>query len=897
MLLTKLFIPHAGNNIIHRTALFEKLNSGMCRKLILVSAPAGYGKTTLISDWISQNKIPAAWISLDNGDNDPSVLFSYLISGIQSIHPEFGHNILRLLKSPNPPTIESVADLLINDILNIHQDFLLVLDDFHLTKNSEIVNLITYFLHRIPINAHLVILTRSDPALSVSRLRSQNQLVELRASDLGFSANDISVLFNKKLKFNLSANDVNLLETKTEGWIAGLQLTALSIQGRNDISEFIQDLKGDNRYIMDYLMEEVLKIQSEEIKEFLLHTSILGQMSAPLCNALLKKNNSQEVLETLEKNNMFVIPLDEERTWYRYHHLFAELLKQRLYLNNNATITELHNRAIEWYQDNSLPTFAIEHAILTENFEKSVQLLGEIVETMWKNGQHAAILKYGDLLPDETIKKNANLSLYYAWILILAGKKLKAEPFLACAEMISKNLINNENTSKNEICQNMQLLGKISAAFACLYSRTEDTEKTFAYCKTALSYLPEDDSFWKSWVWFSIGWAEEVSGHIKECKEAVEKALYYGKKSGSLYLISTLGYCVSYMEQRMGLYTSAFAKCAALIDEHKAGDNLPIAKLEPNYGQLYMCMAEMECMRADFDDALGHIKTAYSFDKNFSNCSSKVWVRLIYSLILYGRGDNAGRIRMLDEIEDIIKQNVISPSARAIYIDMVGQLMIDRHEYEKAGIHFKENGVSINKEISYIEDRGFFSFVLLLIAESKFREAEKILSELQLQSQAANWTESLITVKIVYAIYYKHAGNKEKAVASLIEALEYAARETILMSFIYYYDRIKELLAEVFKKQAFPGTNIPKELTDKLKRTIEKRDKIHKINIETDLSTRELETLKLIAGDLSNQEIADKLFISLNTVKTHLKNIYMKLEVDNRAKAVVKARELGIIRS
>lgn len=897
MLLTKLHIPPAGNNIVHRAALFEKLNSGLSRKLIFVSAPAGYGKTTLISDWISQNKIPAAWLSLDNGDNDPAVFLSYVISGIQTIQKEFGQSALLLLKSPNPPSFESVADQLINDFLNIHYDFLLVLDDFHLTKNIEIVNLISYLLHHIPANAHLVMLTRSDPALSVSRLRSQHQLVELRASDLGFSASDISVLFNKKLKFDLSVDDVNLLETKTEGWIAGLQLTALSMQGRDNIPEFIRDLKGDNRYIMDYLMEEVLKIQTEDIKEFLLQTSILGQLSAPLCNELLNKNDSQLVLEVLEKNNMFVIPLDEERIWYRYHHLFAELLKQRLYLREKAAVTELHNRAIEWYRNNSMPLFAIEHAILTENFEKSVQLLGDIVETMWKNGQHAAILKYGDLLPDESIKKNANLSLYYAWILILAGKNRKAEPFLACAEKITENIINHGNSSTEEVYQNKQLLGKISAAFACLYSRTEDTKKTFAYCKTALNHLPEDDSFWKSWVWFSIGWAEEVSGHIKECMEAVEKALYYGKKSGSLYLISTTGYCVSYMEQRMGLYTSAYAKCAALIAEHKTDENLPLAKLEPNYGQLYMCLAEMECMRTDFDDALGHIKTAYSFDKNFSNCSSKVWVRLIYSLILYGRGDNNGRIRMLDEIDEIIKQNAISPSARAIYIDMVGQMLVDRHEYEKAGIHFKENGVSTDKEISYVEDRGFFSFVLLLIAESKFREAEKILSELQLQSQAANWTESLITVKIVYAIYCKHTGNKEKAVASLIEALEYAANETILMSFIYYYDRIKELLTEVFKKQASSNTKIPKELTDKLKQTIEKRNRLNKINTESDLSTRELETLKLMAGDLSNQEIADKLFISLNTVKTHLKNIYLKLEVDNRAKAVAKARELGIIRS
>ena len=511
MLLTKLHIPPAGNNVVHRSELFEKLNSGLSRKLILVSAPAGYGKTTLVSDWISQNKIPAAWLSLDNGDNDPAVFLSYVISGIQSIHKEFGQSALRLLNSPNSPSVESIASLLINEILNINQNFLLVLDDFHLIKSNEVLKLVTYLLEHIPGNIHIVILTRSDPALSVSRLRSQHQLVELRSSDLSFSANDISILFNKKLKLGLSIDDVYSLETKTEGWIAGLQLTALSMQGREDISEFIQDLKGDNRYIMDYLMEEVLKIQTDDIKEFLLQTSILEQMSAPLCNAVLNRNDSQLILETLEKNNMFVIPLDDERNWYRYHHLFADLLKQRLHLRGKAAIIELHNKAIEWFKDNSMPLLAIEHAIETENFEKSIQFLGEIVETMWKNGQHAAIMKYGDLLPDELIKKNADFCLYYAWILIIAGQIQKAEPFLVSAEKITMQIINDKNSSKEDVQYNKKLLGKISVAFAYLYSITADPEKTFSYGKAAMENLSEDDPLWFSWGWYSIGIAEMSS--------------------------------------------------------------------------------------------------------------------------------------------------------------------------------------------------------------------------------------------------------------------------------------------------------------------------------------------------------------------------------------------------
>ncbi len=895
MLLTKLHIPPQGNNVVHRTELFEKLNAGLSRKLILVSAPAGFGKTTVVSDWISQNKIPAAWFSNDNGDNDPVVFLSYIISGIRSFHSTFGEGALKLLNSPNQPSVESIASLLINEILSINQNFLLVLDDFHVIRNNEVLNLIKYLLEHIPGNIHIVILTRSDPALSLSRLRSQHHLVELRSSDLSFSANDISVLFNKKLKLELSIDDVYSLKTKTEGWIAGLQLTALSMHGRENLSGFIHDLKGDNRYIMDYLMEEVLKIQTEEIKEFLLQTSILEQMSAHLCNAVLNRNDSQLILETLEKNNMFVIPLDEERTWYRYHHLFAELLKQRLHLRGKATVIEIHNKAIEWFRDNSMPLLAIDHAIKTENYEKSISYLGEIVETMWKNGQHAAIMKYGDLLPDEIIKKNAYFSLYYAWILIIAGKNQKAELFLVSAEIITNNVINELNSSEEDVRDNKKLSGKISVAFAFLYSMTANSEKTLSYCKAALKNLQEDEPFWNSWAWYSVGWAEEVSGHINECAVAFEKALAYAKKSDSIYLISTNAYNLAYMEQRRGQYTSAYNKCSELITAMKESGYSQIAKSEPTYVELYACMAEIECMRTDFEEALANIKIAYSSSKNFSNSSYKVWVRLIYSLILFGRGDNVGIKKLLNEIEDIIKQNTVSPAARAIYIDMKGKMLIDQNELEKAGIFFKENGLGPDNEISYLDNRGYLSFALLLITEFKYSEAERILSVVETMSTAAKWTETLITVKIVYAILNKHTGNKEKAVKNLIEALEYAADENILMSFIYYHDKIKDLLTEVFKIQATANTKIPKKLSDKLKLALEKREKYLKNNAESVLSDRELDALKLIAEDLSNQEIADKLFISLNTVKTHIKNILMKLEADSRIQAVTKAKVRGII--
>jgi LuxR family maltose regulon positive regulatory protein len=565
MLLTKLHIPPAGNNIVHRSELYEKLNLGLSRKLILISAPAGFGKTTVVGDWIEQNKIPAAWFSLDNGDNDPADFLSYIISGIQSIQPAFGKGALKLLNSPNSPSDESIASLLINEILNINQNFLLVLDDFHLITSNEVLKLVTYLLEHIPGNIHIVILTRSDPALSVSRLRSQHQLLEIRSSDLSFSANDISILFNKKLKLGLSVDDVYSLETKTEGWIAGLQLTALSMQGRENISGFIQDLKGDNRYILDYLMEEVLKIQTEDIKEFLLQTSILEQMSAPLCNAVLNRNDSQYILETLEKNNMFVIPLDDERNWYRYHHLFADLLKQRLQLRAKAVINDLHDKACDWFELHNMFDFAIGHALAVQNHKKCIQMIGGLVEKMWENGQHDAILKYGDMLPDDLIKTNTEFCLYYSWILISAGQIQKAEPFLESADRKTRNSIQESDPTSVKIQYYKKLLGKISVAFAYLNSYEKHSEKIYDYCKTAMENLSDDDPLWYSWAWFSYGIAYFSDGDLFRSFDAFEKAFGYAKKSGNVYLKSTILQRLADTEQQFGNYKSAYKKCSELL--------------------------------------------------------------------------------------------------------------------------------------------------------------------------------------------------------------------------------------------------------------------------------------------------------------------------------------------
>lgn len=894
MLLTKLHIPPAGNNIIHRSELHEKLNIGLSRKLILVSAPAGFGKTTVVSDWINQNKIPAAWFSLDNGDNDPVEFLSYIISGIQTVHKAFGQSALKLLNSPNKPSDESIVSLLINEILTIKQNFLLVLDDFHLVEGGGIIKLVSYLLEHLPGNIHIVILTRSDPTIPIARLRSQHQLVELRSSDLSFSVHDISTLFNKKLKLGLSIDDVYSLETKTEGWIAGLQLTALSMQGREDISEFIRDFKGDNRYIMDYLMEEVLKIQTEDIKEFLLQTSILEQMSAPLCNAVLNRNESQIILEELEKNNMFVIPLDDERKWYRYHHLFADLLKQRLQLVDKEVVTALHNKACDWFEQHHMFDFAIGHALAIQNHEKCIQLVGKVVEKMWENGQHVAILKYGDSLPDELIQTNPEFCLYYSWILISAGQIQKAKPFLESAELKTKNLIQENDSINGNIQYHQKLLGKIAVAFTYLYSLEEHSGKIFDYCKTAMENLTDDDPLWYSWAWFSSGIAHFSNGDLLESSVSFNNAFEYSKKSGNIYLISTIAIRMAENEQQLGHYKSAYKKCSELLVLMKDKGYSDIAKTEWTYAALYFIMGITEFMWADIDRGYENMTIAYNLSKKGKDIYLRIFILMVYTVLLHELDEVESEKKSI-ELEEIMKQTDAPPFLAPMYIGWKIYMFIEKGQIDQANAIISEYGLGLDKKKTHSNEGAYAAFVLLLLEQCKFDEAEFLLSELYALANEGKRVEKLIGLKISYAILYKMRGNSEKAVANMIEAMEMAAGENLIYYFLTYRQLTNDLMKEVFTALTTTKTKIPEKFVDSLKFALNRYDNHKKIHAGIDLSARELDTLKLIDKDLSNQEIADKLFISLNTVKTHLKNINLKLEVDNRAKAVAKAKELGLI--
>jgi len=891
MIATKLHIPSTSINLVHRSHLFEKMDNGLKRKLTLISAPAGFGKTTVISDWISQNKIPSVWYSIDKRDNDPVEFLTYIIAGIQTIEKDFGQSSLKLLKAPHRPNTESIAGLLINDILSIEKDFILVLDDFHLINTKEVFELMKFLLENIPGQMHMVISTRSDPPLSIARLRSQNQLIELRSSDLSFSANDISIFFNKKLKLGLSIDDVYSLETKTEGWIAGLQLTALSMQGRDDVSKFIETFAGDNRYIMDYLIEEVLNIQTEEVKEFLLQSSILEQINGSLCDAVLNKNDSQLILESLEKDNMFIIPLDSERNWYRFHHLFTDLLKQRLLLEKKNDIKELHNKASLWFEENGMYAFAIDHALEIENFEKAMQLLNNQVEKLWEYGQHAAIMKFGDLLPNDIIEKNPNFCLFYSWILISAGRLQEAEKFLNAAE----KMLTENSTKKEEANKANELLGKVSVAFAYLLSNTGKTEKLFKYCEQANENLSEKDPLWYSWAWFSYGVAYFIKGNLKESSTAFNRALEFGKKSGNLYLIATTVLRLAYGEMRQGNYKLAYKKCNELLKIISNGGYSQMIKNDWSFSGVFAILGHIQYMWNELDEAMQNAKTGYESCKKGEDITSLTFSSLIYTRVLLSRGDNINANQLIRELDEIYKKKELTPIMRSAITAWKVGVFVEQEQFEKASQLIKMLDLGIDKEITRDNELVNISFARLLIAQFKFDEAEKLLYQLHKLAESEKRIERLIEIKNLFAILNKIKGNKEEALTYLSDSLVLAEKENLLMFFIQEGEHIAELLQELAKRHATKKFDFSGNFLDKLLLAFEKKENRKKDYSVEILSKREIDVLRLIAEDLSNQEIAGKLFVSLNTVKTHAKNIYLKLDVDSRTKAVVKAKELGLI--
>ncbi|MEZ4647139.1 MAG: LuxR family transcriptional regulator, partial [Chloroflexota bacterium] len=544
LLQTKLYAPRLRPSLVPRPHLIEKLNAGLGGKLTLISAPAGFGKTTLVSAWLANGKRPFVWLSLDDGDADPTRFLTYLVAGLQTIVPELGAGILAVLQSPQSPPLESMLTTLLNEIVTRTNDFTLVLDDYHVVDAPAVDKALNFLLEHQPPQMHLVITTREDPNLPLARLRVRDQLTELRAADLRFTLDETAVFLNQMMGLNLTPADIAALEARTEGWIAGLQLAALSMRGhRDDAASFIDAFSGSHRFVLDYLVEEVLQQQPASVQTFLLETAVLHQLTGSLCNAITGNDNGQETLETLERANLFLIPLDNERHWYRYHHLFADLLRQRLQQNMAARdIATLHARASQWYEQNDLELEAFHHATAANDTACALRLIEGNGLPLYFRGEAIPVRHWLESLTEAEFKARPALWVTYASVLTMTGRlQVNIEEILQAAETALQDAASDDKTT--------DLLGQIAANRAMLAVPKSQVETIITQSCRALELLHPDNAPMRTTTTWTLGYAYQVQGNRPAASEAYAETIAQSQRAGNIMTEIAATTCVGQIQE------------------------------------------------------------------------------------------------------------------------------------------------------------------------------------------------------------------------------------------------------------------------------------------------------------------------------------------------------------
>ncbi len=877
ILATKLYIPRLRPHVVSRPRLIERLNEGLQRNLILISAPAGFGKTTLVSEWVALIERPAAWLSLDAGENDPTRFLTYLVAALQTLAATIGEGVLSALHSPQPPPTEALLTALLNDIATISDHFVLVLDDYHVIEAQPVDHALTYLVEHLPPHLHLVIATREDPPLPLARLRAGGQLTELRATDLRFTPSEAAGFLTQAMGLTLEAQDIARLSTRTEGWIAGLQLAAISLQGQQDATSFITSFTGSHHFVMDYLVEEVLEQQSESVQTFLLRTSILDRLCGPLCDAVLldPSVSGQATLEYLEHANLFIVPLDNERRWYRYHHLFADLLRQRLQQSSASStrderggVAEFHIRASLWYEDHGLSMEAFHHAAAAQDVERAERLIEGKGMPLHFRGAVAPVLNWLESLPKTVLDAWPSLWTAFASTLLVTGQTTRVEQTLQAAEAALQGAEPDDKTK--------DLVGRIAAIRATLAASQNQVETVIAQSRRALEYLhPNNLAFRTSTAW-KLGFAYHLQGDRASASRAYTEVISIGQASGNTVftLMATIGLGgLQEADNQLSLAAETYQRVLQL-----AGDMpLPIA-CEAHLGLARICYEWN-----DLDEAEQHGQQSVQLARQIENNDRVVACEVFLARLKLAQGDVAGAAALLAEASQSARQqNFVYriPEVAAAHV-----LTLLHQGHLAAAAHLAQT-----HKLPLSQAR-------VHLAQGDPSTALAVLEPWRRQVEAKGWEDERLKVMVLQAIALQAHGEKDQAVQLLVDALAIASPGGFIRLFVDEGLPMAHLLSEAEAIGMMP------DYTGKLLAVLEAEEQKREDTsyrppaqpLIEPLSRRELEVLHLIAQGRSNQEICERLFLALDTVKGHNQKIFGKLQVQRRTEAVARARELGLL--
>ncbi|MBA4117142.1 MAG: tetratricopeptide repeat protein, partial [Rubrobacter sp.] len=697
----------------------ERLNEGMHGRLTLICAPAGFGKTTLISEWVAGCERPAAWLSLDEGDNDPTRFLTYLVAALRTIAADIGEGVLGALQSSRPPPTESILTTLLNEIATVEDDFVLVLDDYHVVDARPIDDALAFVVEHLPPRVHLVIATREDPHLPLARLRARGQLGELRAADLRFTPSEAGEFLEGVMGLSLSAEDIAALEDRTEGWIAGLQLAALSMRGREDVTGFIRAFAGDNRYVVDYLVEEVLQRQPERVRSFLLQTSILERLSGPLCDAVTGQEGSNALLEALERGNLFVVPLDDRRHWFRYHHLFADVLRARLMEEQPDRLTTLHRRASEWYERNGSPTDAIRHALAAEDFERAAGLV-ELAALEMLGSSQETLYRWLMALPDEVVRARPVLSVYYAFALLGRGGFEAVDAHLRDAE---RWLDTSAETSERREAPSVDMVvvdevafrslpGTIAVARAYHAGALGDVFCAADHARRALELLPEDDHLWRGAAASLLGIAYWTLGDLEAAHRSFAEGVAHQQMAGHTRFQIAGTYILADIRVAQGRLHEA-------VRTYEQSLQLATEQGEPVWGtaHLYVGLSELHRERGDLEAAKQHLLRSKELDEHGGLPETRYRWYVAMARIKEAQGDLDAALDLLDEAE---RQYVESPDPDVRPVAALKtRVWVAQGRLAEALGWTREQGLSAHDDLSYLREFEHITLARVLLARYK----------------------------------------------------------------------------------------------------------------------------------------------------------------------------------